>query len=293
MRDIGQALKQARQEKNYSLKDIQQMTHIQTRYLLAIEENRWDELPEGIYRRSFIRQYAEIVNLDLKELTSQLSDSERDALKEGTTLSKDTEYPSRKMRRYHSKYSAIDRFFNAFPSILIVLLVGIVIIALYFAWRQYSDQNQADSIFSSSTTVTETQQSDISAPAETREETEMEADGEENSSALAVDLLSSEGSDTVYQLTTTGEELAFSLEADEGQTWLDVMVDGEVYTSQMLSQGESYQATIPESFEELLVTVGNAPATTLQINGVLIEYPEIAETTALQNITFIKESEGE
>ena len=71
MSGIGEQLRKAREAKGLSISDIEEATKIQSRYLEAIENNDFDKLPGDFYVRAFIRQYAQIVGLDGKELLSQ------------------------------------------------------------------------------------------------------------------------------------------------------------------------------------------------------------------------------
>ena len=70
MADIGEKLREAREAKGLSIADVEQATKIQSRYLIAIEHDEFDKLPGDFYVRAFIRQYAQIVGLDGKELLS-------------------------------------------------------------------------------------------------------------------------------------------------------------------------------------------------------------------------------
>jgi cytoskeletal protein RodZ len=47
-----------RQNKGISLRDIADTTKISIRFLKAIEEEDYDQLPGGIYNTNYIRQYA-------------------------------------------------------------------------------------------------------------------------------------------------------------------------------------------------------------------------------------------
>ncbi len=75
MSGIGEKLRKAREAKGLSISDIENTTKIQSRYLEAIENNEFDKLPGDFYVRAFIRQYAQIVGLDGKELLNEYSEA--------------------------------------------------------------------------------------------------------------------------------------------------------------------------------------------------------------------------
>ena len=64
---IGQELQKARLDKGLSLDDIHHTTKIQKRYLAAIENGQFDQLPGAFYERAFVRQYAAAVGLDVAD----------------------------------------------------------------------------------------------------------------------------------------------------------------------------------------------------------------------------------
>ena len=63
---IGDRLKNARIKQGHTLDDLQQLTKIQKRYLIAIEENRLEDLPGDFFVNAFIRQYADVVGVSLE-----------------------------------------------------------------------------------------------------------------------------------------------------------------------------------------------------------------------------------
>ncbi|MBB6282231.1 helix-turn-helix domain-containing protein [Geobacillus subterraneus] len=71
MTELGKRLREAREEKQISLDELQEMTKIQKRYLIGIEEGNYAIMPGNFYVRAFIRQYAEAVGLDPDELFEQ------------------------------------------------------------------------------------------------------------------------------------------------------------------------------------------------------------------------------
>ena len=64
----GAKLRQARERQNLSLEDVAAQIKIATRKLTALEEERWQELPERPYLRGLVRNYARVVQLDPEPL---------------------------------------------------------------------------------------------------------------------------------------------------------------------------------------------------------------------------------
>jgi transcriptional regulator with XRE-family HTH domain len=61
--EIGASLREARQRLGLELAEVAQETKVRERYLRALEQERFDELPPG-YRRTFLRGYAAHLGLD-------------------------------------------------------------------------------------------------------------------------------------------------------------------------------------------------------------------------------------
>ena len=64
MLEIGSNLREARDRRGLPLTQIDAETHIRTRYLRALEEERFDLLPGPAYVRGFLRTYANYLGLD-------------------------------------------------------------------------------------------------------------------------------------------------------------------------------------------------------------------------------------
>lgn len=64
MGSFGEDLKKAREAKGVALESIATATKITTRYLQAVEQERFDQLPGGVFRRSIVRSYARSAGLD-------------------------------------------------------------------------------------------------------------------------------------------------------------------------------------------------------------------------------------
>jgi cytoskeleton protein RodZ len=61
---FGDKLKKEREKRGITLDDVALNTKIGTRFLRALEEEHFDQLPGGIFNRGFVRAYARCVGLD-------------------------------------------------------------------------------------------------------------------------------------------------------------------------------------------------------------------------------------
>ena len=68
MNSIGETLRRERLRRNLDLDQISRELKISSRFLEAIEDERFDKLPAGVFAKSFVRQYARLLELDEEEL---------------------------------------------------------------------------------------------------------------------------------------------------------------------------------------------------------------------------------
>jgi hypothetical protein len=68
---IGQALRKARTEQGIELSDVEPVTYIRIKFLRAMEEDRWEELPAPAYARGFLSTYARFLGLDDQALLDE------------------------------------------------------------------------------------------------------------------------------------------------------------------------------------------------------------------------------
>jgi cytoskeleton protein RodZ len=72
MTSVGETLRRERLRRNLDLDTIARETKISARFLDAIESEDFDKLPGGVFARSFVRQYARLLELDDEELVGAL-----------------------------------------------------------------------------------------------------------------------------------------------------------------------------------------------------------------------------
>lgn len=71
MPSFGETLRRERELRGVSLREIADATNISVRFLQALEKDRLDVLPGGVFRRAFVKQYAKHLGLDAERLVAE------------------------------------------------------------------------------------------------------------------------------------------------------------------------------------------------------------------------------
>ena len=82
MASFGEKLRHEREMRGITLREIADATKISARFLRALEEDRLDVLPGGIFPRAFARQYATFLGLDAALLLEQFGAANGEAVVE-------------------------------------------------------------------------------------------------------------------------------------------------------------------------------------------------------------------
>jgi cytoskeleton protein RodZ len=68
MPDIGETLREARMRRRIDMAEVESATKIRAKYLRALESEEWDLLPGPTYVKTFLRSYADYLELDSRRL---------------------------------------------------------------------------------------------------------------------------------------------------------------------------------------------------------------------------------
>ncbi len=80
MAKVGEELRRERSRRGLSINDIAQALHIRVEYVEAIEAGNYDLIPGSVYRKGFIRNYANYLNLSGEKVVEQYKDETGDEL---------------------------------------------------------------------------------------------------------------------------------------------------------------------------------------------------------------------
>lgn len=291
MTELGKRLREAREQKGWSLDDVQQLTKIQKRYLRGIEEGNYSSMPGHFYVRAFIKQYAETVGLDADEIFEQYSDDlpqlETDQL------------PDLSRVRTRKVSDNTTKFFNIFPKILIaVFIIGALLLAYYFiADKNLSLPNtpveednetqikleQREDPDGAENNAEQTDENDQSS-ADNNEETNDDGPTKGEQELIAVN---ASGRTSTYELRNSDQ---FVIKVTSpGQTWLEIRNGkGHTFYSGMLSANNDDGETVDMTNEsEAFLVVGRATEADIFINGEKLTY-EISPAEQVRQDVIIK-----
>jgi cytoskeletal protein RodZ len=99
MQSFGSYLKERRESKNVSLKDICRTTKITQRYLDFIEKDEFKKVPGGAYIRGYISSYASFIGMDARETLERFDSFRREKY--------ETEYKQDELAREKAKRNPI------------------------------------------------------------------------------------------------------------------------------------------------------------------------------------------
>jgi cytoskeletal protein RodZ len=291
--ELGQVLKEAREAKGISLDELQESTKIQKRYLVSIEEGNFNVLPGDFYVRAFIKQYADAVGLDSKELIEQhFSTTSNDVLQEEP---KEEPVLTRK-EKVSVKNSKI---MDYVPRILVVTsILGVLVVAWLFF------QNKAPVVSDGQKTQVQTNATEVEKPAESKEEPKSEVKEESKvEETPAKEVVPQQqfvygppkGKRTTAELSNNKE---FVLElTGTGESYVSVGKPGNKKNyifKDTLKKGQTKVLTLTDQ-SEVEINIGSTPNVKFKINGQEIEYPvdtkkNIHQIITIKNIGEKKES---
>jgi cytoskeletal protein RodZ len=136
MDDFGGKLRQARERRGISLRQIAASTKISAAALDALERNDISKLPGGIFSRSFVRSYALEVGLDPDETVREFVErfNQETAATERTVAA---EVPEEE-REFQERQRRAARIAGAAIAVLVIVIVGAV-----FAYRARAARSRA------------------------------------------------------------------------------------------------------------------------------------------------------
>lgn len=77
MATLGQELRAERERRTLSVKDVSDRTKISTRFISALEDDRWDELPQKFFLKGVIKAHAQAIGADPSPFLAKYKEQQR------------------------------------------------------------------------------------------------------------------------------------------------------------------------------------------------------------------------
>jgi cytoskeletal protein RodZ len=267
---IGERLRQARLNKKISLDELQQITKIQKRYLEAIEEDAFDQLPGKFYVRAFIRQYAQAVGEDGDKLVDVFDG--KSELSEGAVPKRpqpETVQGSRKELRKED--TAPSKFWTSLPVILLIFVaLAIITVVGYMTWQDRRSEpiiaDTASSLQVDGSVTSETTEK----TSETSEETKEPEKTEESSTSEEPKMTIEAGQDTGSSIAVNVKQAENPVKLEftaTNRVWVGVMINNAYVYQVTLAAGESQATELPANTPNATIVIGAANNLAIKANG--------------------------
>ncbi|PDY04317.1 helix-turn-helix domain-containing protein [Bacillus cereus] len=280
MTELGQKLKEAREAKGLSIDQLHEITKIQKRHLVAIEEGNYDVLPGAFYARAFIKQYADAVGLNGEELLvehqSTIPQSEKREVPQVSTGQKTQETMQKS-----SSWPIADHM----PKILVALLVIAVGVVIWFVFQVLtgkddekvpSAQSEKIEVQKAKDSPLDTKKDEVKAEEPKKEEPKKEEPKKEEQPAQPT------GQQEVKVVGTTGKVSTLEIHnnktlelelSGKGASYVDVKDDaGNVILNATVQEGQIEKRDV-STLKEVRLNIGNATNVEVKLNGQVVAYP--------------------
>jgi len=249
MKEVGEYLKQVREQLGLTIYDVEKETKILSRYITMMENGDYEGLPGHAYAIGFLRSYAKYLGVESDELVKFYK--EKYPNEEASFISSIPEESSSAL--------AEANHVPLKPWKVIAIVVAVVVVAgagfLYYLGTDRdagTAQNNSpivdsDTNTSQGTSPQQTPQEPVTQTPTTQEPTTQEPTTEEPS-----------------QGTVVSGQLEVLVSAVYDNCWIGVTVDGK-YSDTTLAKGETVTFNAQESVK---IKFGNAGAVEVTVNGV-------------------------
>lgn len=279
---LGDKLRDARIEKGYTLNTLQQLTKIQKKYLVAIEEGNFKELPGSFYIRAFVKQYADIVGLNGDELLetyeSELNIDAGDSVYPVIENIESEELGSRvKARQGQKDQDTIEILLSYLPVAFVVGIILLIVVSLLYALsRQSRNSNQTQESTSTSIVSTVepeeavTSTNNASTDGATSDNTTL-GENQIRVGSQVLTLISQEGEETVYEISGSDfSNYEFSAKGT-AFVWLGLYEDEVMVVDQTIAQDEIFTYKVNEGVKSFRMRLGYPEGATFMVNGTSLE----------------------
>jgi cytoskeleton protein RodZ len=279
---FGEKLKKEREKRKITLEQISVSTKIGTRMLQALEEDKFNQLPGGIFNKGFVRAYSRFVGLDEDQTVADYLLASGDAppvsTEPGTRGDGSRPDASRadaareNAENVGRLQASTDGPPRQIPWGLFAATLLAVTLALYL-WSHYRREHSKQSVPTPATAAP--------SPA-TQSSSEVfgkTTGGVSPGSASSVTAKTPQNVSASTRAAVAGE-FTVAIQARE-ESWISITVDGKTISSELLDADGERSAN---GRKEIIVKIGNAGGVDLKFNGKKLD--TVGEFGEVKTVTF-------
>ena len=269
MTSIGERLRRQRLESRISIEKVALDTKIGVRLLEAIEAEQFDKLPGGVFRRSFVLQYARALGMDPDEIATDLQH-----------LVAFDDVPAIPTPEMNSDSESGSRFSfggdmsggvgGSTVGSLLAALGVIMACALVYSWWQMPRKATAETTVTAPVVTAPPVVAQAAPPPAPLTPSTAVQTGTVQTGAVQTGTVPAAAAQTEATRTTpdeqppsTGAPVRVGLSADE-KTWISISSDGKNIFANSL---EPHETKVIEASEKVRLLIGNAGGLEISLNG--------------------------
>lgn len=274
-----------------SLEDLQTVTKIQKRYLLAIEQGNYDIIPGKFYVRAFIKQYAEAVGLNPEQLFEEFRKDVPSTYNDEVSDKLSNIKPQRELPKPASKVLEL------LPTILIIGGIIVVIAIIYVIVQAVNhdsgqknnqaapQQSESKYEVSEGSSLAKDQKKKEKASSDDKEKSSKKDDSSKDDETVSLKATNTEDSTTTYEVSGA-DEMELKISASQA-SWLRVRDEsGKVLKMGELKDGESFKTDLSD-LSQVDIRLGNASGIDIKVNDETLKYELDPKDTMTQNIVIV------
>jgi cytoskeleton protein RodZ len=247
---FGTHLREAREKRGVSLRQIATSTRISIRTLEALENNEIKKLPGGIFSRAFVRSYAQEIGIDPDEAVREFV--HQFPLEHVTIGSK-----SDKERVVaHGEEGVRKRQQQISLAVTLAILIPIAALVVYFVVSSRRSSAADGSIASASTPRSEAAAAPGSSLPTAQPSPSSTAGAALSPAAANPRANASTGSSASAAGAIAANEPLRLRIAPSGACWVRVRADGEIRHQKLMQKGEVFEQEAKDGFEVLIGDAG-------------------------------------
>jgi cytoskeletal protein RodZ len=251
---FGEKLKQEREKRKMTLEEISVSTKIGARMLQALEENKFNQLPGGIFNKGFVRAYSRCIGLDEDQTVADYLQASGDAPPVSTEIAAREDGARENAEKVMRLEAIADSPPRQVPWGLFA--AGLLVIALALSLWSHRRQESARRIVRPVATQGSAQ------PAQGRPAAAGSAPGAVVAPKAAQDAQQNSVAVTSSRSSASGDEFQIVLRARQ-ESWVSTAIDGGSESSEILAAGS--ERTV-RGRKAIVVKVGNAGGVDVRFN---------------------------